>query len=230
MTHYKFLDSAHVSNVLIEGTIVISSFEYFRRLEEAEWSGIADPLEAATELTSPDRFLVTEGSSELAQVNSAGIGLGLVKQFAKVESGGVLDISGMRFIHKVQEAFVYSASWGNFIPLRNYMFVEAERKYDACLKLRSLHRLERRLFDTGYIPALDCRFSDIFERGERKTVEYEPRSNSLPERVLIPSAFKKGVRFRGQSEARITFVPKTTLGQERLIVRISDPGTIFERI
>jgi hypothetical protein len=52
--HYKFLDSAHLENVLVAGTIVISSFEYFRQLEEVEWGGIADPLEAATEFKMPE--------------------------------------------------------------------------------------------------------------------------------------------------------------------------------
>jgi hypothetical protein len=79
--HYKFLDSAHVSNVLVEGTIVISSFEYFRRLEETEWGGIADRLDAATELKIPEHFVATENSPELEQLNNANIGLALQLSF-----------------------------------------------------------------------------------------------------------------------------------------------------
>jgi hypothetical protein len=228
--HYKFLDSAHLTNVLIDGTIVISSFEYFRQLEEAEWGGIADPLEAATEFKIPENFVATEGSPELAQLNSAGIGLGLFKQFAKIESGGVINISGARFVHQIQDAYIFSASWGDIDQLRDYMFTKAQRKYDACLKIKNLHRLERRLFDSGYILDLDRRFSDVFHRGEHKTVEYEARSSSLPESVLPPSAFKKGIQFKDQAEARITFIPKIALAQKRFIVKIPDPGTIFEEL
>jgi hypothetical protein len=228
--HYKFLDSAHVSNVLVEGTIVISSFEYFRRLEEAQWGGIADKLEAATELKMPEYFVATENSPELKQLNNANIGLGRFKQFAKIETGGVISMSGARFIHQIPDAYIFSASWGNLDHLRDYMYVKAQRKYDTCLKLRNLHRLQRRLLDAGYIPELDSRFSDVFHRGEHKIVEYEVRSNSFPEAVLPPSAFKKGIQFREQSEARITFIPKIALVQTRLIVRFPDPGSIFEKV
>jgi hypothetical protein len=109
--HYKFLDSAHVSNVLVEGAIVISSFEYFRRLEATEWDGIADKLEGATELKMPEYFVATENSPELEQLNKANIGLGQFKQFAKLETGGVINMSGTRFIHQMPDAYIFSASW-----------------------------------------------------------------------------------------------------------------------
>jgi hypothetical protein len=70
----------------------------------------------------------------------------------------------------------------------------------------------------------------MFSTGEHKIVEYEVRSNSFPEAVLPPSAFKKGIQFREQSEARITFIPKIALVQTRLIVRFPDPGSIFEKV
>lgn len=228
--HYKFLDSAHVANVLVDGTIVISSFEYFRQLEEAEWDGIADPLEGATELKMPDNFVATENSPELAQLNSANIGLGLFKNFAKIESGDVITLSGARFVHQIQDAFIFSASWGDLSRLRDYMFTKAKRKYDACLKIKNLHRLERLVFDKGHILDLDRRFSEVFNRGEHKTVEYETRSSSLAAGVLPPSAFKKSVQFKDQSEARITFIPRIALTQKRLIVKIPDPRTIFEKV
>ncbi len=49
--HYKFLDSIHVPNVMADETVIISSFDYFRRLEEGAWGEIADNLEAASELS-----------------------------------------------------------------------------------------------------------------------------------------------------------------------------------
>lgn len=53
--YYKFLDNADVNKVLIDGTMVISSLEYFRRLE-ANWADIGDPLEGASELTRSIRI------------------------------------------------------------------------------------------------------------------------------------------------------------------------------
>jgi hypothetical protein len=64
--HYKFLDSVHVPKVMVDGTIIISSFDYFRRLEASAWDGIADNLEAATEFRLPDNFVATADSPELA--------------------------------------------------------------------------------------------------------------------------------------------------------------------
>ena len=228
--HYKFLDSVHVPRVMVDGTIIISSFDYFRRLEEGASGEIADKLEAATEFRLPDDFIVTADSAELAQVNNAGIGPGMFEQFARVESGGRLVLSGARFIHQMPDAFIFSASWGVLERLRKYMCEEAQKPYSACLKIRSLHRLERSIFCEGYIRELDCQFSDAFERGQRGTVTYEVRSNSLPEAVLSPSAFKKALRFKDQSEARITFIPKVAIPHSRLTIQVPNPSALFERV
>jgi hypothetical protein len=226
--HYKFLHSIHVPNVMVDGTIIISSFEYFRRLEESAWRGIADTLEGATEFKLPDEFTATAGSANLAQLNNAGIGLGMCAQFARVETGGKLDFSGARFIHQAPDAFIFSASWGVLDSLRKYMCEEAPKPYSACLKIRSLHRLEARILHEGYVRELACRFSDVFERGQRGIVTYEARSNSLPEAVLPPSAFKKGLPFKDQSEARITFVPKVAMSHLRLTIQVPNPSALFE--
>ena len=57
--------------VMVDGTVIISSFDYFRRLEASAWDGIADNLDAATEFRFPNNFVVTAGSPELAQANNA---------------------------------------------------------------------------------------------------------------------------------------------------------------
>jgi hypothetical protein len=215
---------------MADGTVIISSFDYFRRLEEGAWGEIADNLEAASEFKLPEDFIVTPDSAELAQLNDAGIGLGMFKQFARVESGGKLSLSGARFIHQMPNAFIFSASWGVLDVLRKYMCEDAQKTYSACLKIRSLHRLQRCIFNEGYIRELDSRFSDTFDRGQRGIVAYEVRSNSLPAGVLAPSAFKKALRFKDQSEARITFVPKVTISHSRLTIQIPNPSSLFEAV
>ena len=73
--YYKFLDSKHIDKVLVDRTIIISSLEYFRLLEEEGWADIGDPLEGASELTMKGDFVIRENSPELALANSANIGL-----------------------------------------------------------------------------------------------------------------------------------------------------------
>lgn len=100
MVYYKFLDTRYIDKVLADGIIVISSLEYFRRLEDAEWADIGDTLEGASELTVKGEFVLRENSSELALANSANIGFGSFNQFAAVSEGGTIDISNVRIVHQ----------------------------------------------------------------------------------------------------------------------------------
>lgn len=229
--HYKFLDSSDVDKVMHDGTVIISSLEYFRELEEKEWAGVADHLEGASELTTGE-LVVRESSPELALVNNANIGLGMFsKGFVSVSDGGVVNMSNMRFVHAVPNLFIYSASWGNLKKLTEQMCVKAPRRYDACLRIKNFGRLARRIFETGKIVGVDCRVSDAFQRGQTNLVDYESRSRSIDQGpVIVPSAFKKAPKFSLQSEARITFVPKQKMDSKRLTVQISEPHTIFEEI
>ena len=77
--YYKFLDSADIDKVIVNGTLMISSFEYFRKLEASQWGAIADPLDAASKLTVGGPFVICENSPELEMVNKANIGLGCSK-------------------------------------------------------------------------------------------------------------------------------------------------------
>ncbi len=88
--YYKFLESGDVYHVLIEGTMMVSSLSYFRKLELGD---IGDPLEGGTRLTVRKAIIATEGSPELEMLNAADIGLGSFKQFPKIEHGGQLIIN-----------------------------------------------------------------------------------------------------------------------------------------
>jgi hypothetical protein len=214
--------------VLANGTIVISSLEYFRRLEEAEWADIGDPLEGASELTLKGDFVIHENSSELAPINSANIGLGMFKQFAAGSGGGRIDMSGVRFVHQVPNLFIYSVSAGDIGDLTARMCVNAKRPYDACLGIADLAMLQRTAFGHGRVHNLDCAVSDIFLPGLIKAVEYEPRSRDIRQgQVIEPSPFKKAERFGGQSEVRVLFVPKDGAGitEQRLIIELPNPAS-----
>ena len=148
---YKFLNTRDINKVIVDGTLKVSSATYFRELEAVGgWGAIADPLEAASLLTIKDRLDLTENSPELEMVNKANIGLGSVQRFAQVSGGGRVVIHpGVRFVHTTPEVYIYSAAAGELNDLTTAMCVEAEKPYDACLKIVDLSALRARIFEAG---------------------------------------------------------------------------------
>ena len=218
--------------MLVEGTIAISSLEYSRRLEDAEWADIGDPLEGASELTVERDFVICENSPELTLANTAKIGLGMFKQFASVSGGGVINLSGARFVHQVPKLYIFSVSVGNIDGLTTRMYVNAKRPYDACLKVADLAMLQLMAFK-GRVRDLNRAVSDIFLPGLIQAVEYEPRSRDIRQGpVLEPSPFKKAESFVGQSEVRVLFVPKedTQIAAERLFIELPNAASVFEEV
>jgi hypothetical protein len=231
--YYKFLDSADIDKVRIEGTIMVSSFQYFRELEVSQWGAIADPLDAASELTARGPFVIRENSPELEMVNKANIGLGMFQKFAEVSAGGVVDISGARFVHAIPNLYIFSLSVGEIDELTEEMCVKAERRYDACLRILDLAALRRRIFEDGKIRDLNIKVSDIFEPGWIQPVEYEARSRDIRDGgVIEPSPFKKDTKFKPQSEVRMLFIlkEKAELPKNRIIIEIPDPESLFEEV
>jgi hypothetical protein len=229
---YKFLDSRDVDRVMVEGTIMVSSLQYFRDLETTA-GDIGDPLEGGSEVTIRDAITVTEGSPELAMLNAADIGLGAFTQFAKIEGGGQINIgAGMRFVHLVPNVYIYSFSEGDLALLTNEMCVNAPLPYDACLMIKNRTELGRACFVEGIIKNLgDRRVREVFEQLVLRPVEYLPRSIDVTEgKAMAPDPFKKGERFRPQSEERLVFVPRDSesIAEQRLIVAIPDPAALFE--
>jgi hypothetical protein len=234
--YYKFLDTDDIDKVIGNGTlgtIKVSSASHFRTLEAAKWGTIADPLEAASALTFGDNFVLTEDSPELDIANNANIGLGAFKKFAVVESGGRIDMSGATFTHTTPELFIYSAATGDLDKLTLDMCVNAERRYNACLRIADLGALRERIFEAGRIRDLDCKVSDLFEPGLIYPVEYEERTRDIREGPVIdPSPFKKEVKFKPQSEVRLLLVPKEgkEIPNKWFIIEIPDPKSLFTEV
>jgi hypothetical protein len=103
--------------VLVNSTLIVSSFEYFRKLE------------AASELTVRGSCVMRENSPELETANKANIGLGMFRTFAEI-NGGTIDISGTRFIHTAPNLFCFSASVGDIDELAREM-VTAHPRFEA---------------------------------------------------------------------------------------------------
>jgi hypothetical protein len=113
------------------------------------------------------------------------------------------------------------------------MCVNAKRPYDACLGIADLGMLQRTAFSHGRVRNLDCAVSDIFLPGLIQAVEYEPRSRDIRQGPVIdPSPFKNAVKFGGQSEVRVLFVPKEGAGimEERVIIELPNPALLFDEI
>jgi hypothetical protein len=232
---YKFLNTQDINKVIVDGTIKVSSATYFRELEAVGgWGAIADPLEAASLLTIKDRLDLTENSPELEMVNKANIGLGIFQRFAQVSGGGrVVMHPGVRFVHTTPEVYIYSAAAGELNDLTTAMCVEAEKPYDACLKIVDLSALRARIFETGWVLGLNCEVSDIFEPGVMQPIRYESRSRDIREGPVIePSPFKKALRYKPQSEVRLLLIPKdgAQIPKEPLIIKVPDPASLFEEV
>ena len=64
-------------------------------------------------------------------------------------------------------------------------------------------------------------------------MEYEERSRDIREgETIVPSPFKKGIKFKHQSEVRMLFVPKegANIPKERLIIEIPNLASMFEKV
>jgi hypothetical protein len=224
--YYKFLDREAVARVLVDGTVLVSSLDHYRRLE-ATWGLIADPLEGASELTVSRPLVATENSPDLDMLNNSGLGDGLVQTFARVSSGGrILIDQGVRFVRTIP-GHVFCAGYGFFDDLRSEF-----SNYDACIRILSFQRLMRRIVRTGIIVESGRRFSDLFVNCALGRVEYEARSRPITEGPLLDiSPFKKGIRFQSQREVRLYFGPRDGESPpDRLIVKIDDPQSIFSEV
>jgi hypothetical protein len=220
--HYKFLDTLDINKILVDNTIVIGTLSYYRRLE-GDWIG--DRREGSSELIVKQDLVATENSSGLDMLNRANIGLGIFKMFVDVSNGGRIDMpAGTRFVHQVRDCFIYSASFGKLDLPTEVMCIKSERPYNACLKIRSMHRLEHRIFERGRVRELSRPVSEVFDRrqGQFGAVQYESLSRNIEDGpVISPSAFKKDLRFKAQAESRITFIPTRNIDNDRLIIELS---------
>jgi hypothetical protein len=79
MPYYKFLHSIHMDNILINGTLRVSSLSYYRRLEGPQW--IADRLEGSIEVKMTEGLVVT--GNEISSFTPEGFPL-----LVKADTGG----------------------------------------------------------------------------------------------------------------------------------------------
>src|SRR3954470_19261286 len=106
--YVKFIDSENIDRVMRDGTVMLSSFQYFRDLEKTRGPWIGDELEAAAELRAPKTLTLSEGSPDLAKVNQSLAATGLFKgKFAALSDGAKAELGGSRFITQISPMHIY---------------------------------------------------------------------------------------------------------------------------
>ena len=231
--YLKFMNTEHVDRVLKDGTLIVSSFEYFRKLEATHGPWIGDRLEAASELTTPANFTLVEGSPELQRANEAHVGRGLFTgQFARVSGGGKIEMGGVRFVYQVEPMHIYSFASGDLDELKTRMCVEAQQPYDACLRIIDPSALAQAICDIGET-ADGSPFKAIFVMIRHEPVKYEPVTQDiLTGNAIAPSPFRKAPHFAPQSEERFVFVPIPggPALADRITIRLQNPSNYFEEV
>jgi hypothetical protein len=228
---YKFLDTKDVDRVLRDGTLKVSSLRYFRDLESAQGSWIGDRLEGATELTTPKRFTLTEGSPELELANQANIGLGMVKKFAHVSGGSRIKMGGVRFIHQVPNLYIYSFSHGELGELKNAMCVEAQVPYSACLNIEDPAVLLDAIMDQGEVLTTAANVRSIFKQAVHRPVMYKAVIQDIRTGpVIAPSPFQKAAIFAPQREHRMLFDPVADDAPDTIVIKIPHPENHFHEV
>jgi hypothetical protein len=230
--YLKFINTEHIDCVLKGGTLIVSSFQHFRDLETTKGRGIGDRLEAATELTAPDKFTLREGSAELKRVNEATAGMGLFTgKFADVSSGGTIVMDGSRFIAQVEPMHIYSFAAGDLDELTRRMCVECTPPYDACLRIIDPGALAQAICDTGV--TTDGRpFRALFQMIRHEPVKYEPVTQDIMSgNAIAPSPFRKAPHFAYQSEERFVLAPVPGVAlSDRIEIRLPNPFAHFEEV
>ena len=228
--YYKFLNSQHVDAVCKEGTLIVSSLQYFRDLEAKEGQWIGDRLEGATELTTSRHYTLTEGSKELEMFNNANIGHGMFKQFAVMSGGGRIEMGPTSFVTVLPPLYVFSFSGGKLSTLRASMS-SGPAPYDACLRIPWPGELLKAMVEEGLVVDLGVSFKQLFGSSGMDKVKYTPVSTSITEgRSIPPSPFLKDPVFAGQCEHRMVFEPGQKIELERLMVRVPRPERFFRLV
>jgi hypothetical protein len=214
-----------MDNILINGTLRVSSLSYYRRLEGPQW--ISDRLEGSIEVKMTEGLVVT--GNEISSFTPEGFPL-----LVKADTGGKGVLGGqivLNFRHP--ETFVFCASQGDLAPLTEAMCRDTDQPYDACVRIRDMQLLLHRMYYRGRILEMDgAKVNSVFSYGCWAPVEYHNLSldqKTMAGRPQPPSPFTKHHDpFPRQREVRIAFFePRQVLLVETLTIKIPRPKEIF---
>jgi hypothetical protein len=225
LRYYKFLHSVHIDNILIDGTVRISSLSYYRKLEEPQW--IADRLEGSIEVNLTEGLVVT--GDEISSFTPEGFPLPV-----RAGTGGKLIILDNIILNfKLPDVFVFCASQGDLALLTEAMCGDSKNPYDACVRIMDMELLAHRMFYRGRVLEMgSAKIGDVFSAFRCAPVEYCNLSldqKTMTTRPPPPSPFiKHHDPFPRQREVRVAFIaPRQVLPSETLTIKIPRPKEIF---
>jgi hypothetical protein len=219
---FKFLDSKNINDMLVRGTIRVSTLSHFRKLEGDDW--IADRNEATTivNVNEPVVLSASGGKSEPWRPEGA---MGAIA----VVGDGSITLDNMVFGYQHEDCFIFCASVGEKESLTQAMCRDAVQPYDACIRVRvPFEQFVHRLFYRGVVLELDARVQSLFRKPRFERVVYDAveRDHSLGQ-APAPSPFRKHPKFAAQSELRIVLTPVREVGREQLTIKIPHPEKLF---
>ncbi|MCK1542213.1 hypothetical protein IVA98_32965 [Bradyrhizobium sp. 160] len=222
---FKFLKSAHLDNILIHGTIRISTLSYFRAWEGGRWIG--DPNEATTTVAASGAVVASKPGETVSDPwTPPGFG-----QIVKASDGGkVIFSGGARIKFRGADRFIFCVSQGERDQLVQAMCRDAEEPYDAAVRiLLPLELLAHRIFYRSTIVEFGGEptrwfFASVSSGSVAYDADEHHHSAGL---APAPSAFRKDRHFAAQSEARIVLTPHRDLGREWLTVKLPHPEKLF---
>jgi hypothetical protein len=212
--------------MLDAGTVKISSLTYYRGLEGSDqW--IADRLEGRVEI-DPGGIIVSENEDKLTPLLPHSL-----RNSVRAESGGTIQFAaGTKITVEHPDVYIFSASIGNLIELKDVMCRKSQEQYDACIAISSIERLAHRMFFRGRVLNLDnAKVSHLFSTFQCSAVSYNnlsrtPASGRAPE----ASPFLKDTKFESQSEFRIVLFPLRPIEYSTLLIRLPRPDQLFHAI
>jgi len=210
---------------LVRGTVRISTFSYFRKLEGAP--GIGDPDEAST-IVDAGGAIVTSDSEETQEEPWRVEGF---RPLVGAQTGGkVIFAPGVKVRYVRDDRFIFCASQGERDRLVQAMCRDAEKPYEACVRiLVPLDLLAHRIFWRGTIIELDDQpVRQHFQMVSSGPVSYDAvEHHHAAGRAPAPSPFMKRSDFAPQSEVRIVLVPIRDVERDQLTVKLPHPEKIF---
>lgn len=165
---------------LTRGEIRIGSFAYYQDTEHQ--ASIQDINEGVTVGYTDENTVLT--SDKRVETTIAGL------KFV-TESGGIIDVSGAKFIKPLPPLYIYSTSFvgevGHF------------EGYDTVIRINDIEEFGKIIVNGR---------RDLFHGYHANRVQYQPVVyNALNHQGVEPDPFIKGVNFSRDEEYRIVFIP-----------------------
>jgi hypothetical protein len=221
---FKFLDRKNIDDMLVEGTIRVSTLSHFRKLEGSDW--IANRNEATTIVNVNEPFVLSSSGSEHSEPWRPESTTGVLS----VIRGGSITVNNMIFAYQHPDCFIFCASVGERETLTQAMCRDAVQPYDACIRIRvPFDQFVHRLFYRGVVLELNERVQKLFSKPRFQRVTYDAFERDYIEgQAPAPSAFRKHPKFAAQSEIRILLEPKQEIQTKQITIRLQHPERIFE--